>query len=142
MDIPKLDNAVFVAELSELPDMLSWVRAKSSLAGFNQSARHKIEVSLEEVLVNIIKYAHSDTAGTVDLTAHWVIDDYIEFTLKDRGQPFNPAKHKASIDTDLPLEERSMGGVGITIVKEFMDEMQYKRDGIYNVLTLRKYCKT
>jgi len=141
METPKLDNAVFVAELSELPDMLSWVRAKSSLAGFNQSARHKIEVSLEEVLVNIIKYAHSDTAGTVDLTAHWVIDEYIEFTLKDRGQPFNPAKHKAP-GTNLPVEERSIGGVGITIVKEFMDEMQYKRDGIYNVLTLRKYCKT
>ncbi|MCP5492424.1 MAG: ATP-binding protein [Chlamydiales bacterium] len=142
MDTPKSDNVVFVAELSELPDMLSWVRAKASLAGFSHSARHKIEVSLEELLVNIISYAHADVAGTVDLTAHWIVDDYIEYTIKDRGQAFNPAKHNALIDPAVPVEERAVGGVGIALVKAFMDEMQYKREGVYNILTLRKYCKT
>ncbi len=136
----KQDNTVFVAELALLPEMLSWVRSKAGEAGFTSGVRQKIEVSLEELLVNIISYAYKEKAGTLELAAAWVRGEYLELTLKDRGQAFDPSQHNSDIDPGKPIEERSLGGLGIHIAKEFMDEMYYKRDGVYNILTLRKYC--
>ena len=56
---------------------------------------------------------------------------------RDRGKPFNPLA-KANPDLKLPLESRPVGGLGIYMVKQFVDEVDYAyRDG-FNILTLRK----
>ena len=133
-----MESQVFVAEISELPKMLEWVRGCVSEAGLDTGQQKKIEISMEEILVNIISYAYADESGTVEVMASWESKSYLKFVLKDRGAAFNPLEHQAVIDPNIPIEERTEGGLGIALVKQFMDEMVYKRDGTYNVLTLKK----
>ncbi len=132
------ESQVFVAEISELPKMLEWVRGCVSEAGLDMGQQKKIEISMEEILVNIISYAYADESGTVEVMASWEPKSHLKFILKDRGRAFNPLEHHAVIDPNIPIDERHEGGLGIALVKEFMDEMIYKRDGTYNVLTLKK----
>lgn len=121
--------------------MLEWVRVQVNATGFKASIAKKIELCLEEVLVNIISYAYEGSEGSIELIAEVKIDDYLEITIKDRGKAFDPTMRATEIDHDLPIEEREIGGLGIALVKEFMDEMLYRRDGVYNVLCLRKYVR-
>ena len=54
--------------------------------------------------------------------------------------PFNPLEGEANIDKAAPLEQRSIGGLGISFMKELMDKMEYCREGEANILTLKKHC--
>jgi sigma-B regulation protein RsbU (phosphoserine phosphatase) len=59
------------------------------------------------------------------------------FTVSDTGVPFDPTK-KDEEDTTLSAEERPIGGLGIHLVRQLMDEVHYERQGDKNILTLVK----
>ena len=59
------------------------------------------------------------------------------FTVTDSGIPFDPTK-KEEVDTTLSAEERPIGGLGIHLVRQIMDEVGYERVEDKNVLTLVK----
>lgn len=96
-----------------------------------------LRLVLEELVVNVVNYAYGEGGdGPLDITVE-NRDDAIVITLTDRGVPFNPLEQEAP-DTDLPPEERPIGGLGIFLCKQLMDSVEYAyRDGC-NVLTLRK----
>ena len=84
-----------------------------------------------------MEYAYPpDTQGTVDIE---VISDgqNLTFIICDSGIPFDPTR-KAEIDTNIPLEERPIGGLGIHLVRQIMDTIQYERIDDKNRLTLIK----
>ena len=64
-------------------------------------------------------------------------DVQMKFIITDSGKPFDPTT-KEDIDTTLPAEERLIGGLGIHLVKQIMDSINYERTDGKNVLTLRK----
>lgn len=55
----------------------------------------------------------------------------------DYGIPFDPLQ-KTDPDVTLDAESRSIGGLGIYMVKKSMDDVQYERKGKQNILTLKK----
>ena len=57
------------------------------------------------------------------------------FTLIDEGEPFDPTTLEAP-DTSLPAEERPIGGLGVFLLKQIMDEVRYERQGTRNILTM------
>lgn len=59
-------------------------------------------------------------------------------TLKDHGTPYNPLE-KEDPDITLSAEERDIGGLGIFMVKNLMDEVTYDYIDEENILTLIKY---
>ena len=61
----------------------------------------------------------------------------IIFTVTDSGIPFDPTQ-KGEVDITLPAEERAIGGLGIHLVRQLMDEVIYSREDDKNVLTLIK----
>jgi anti-sigma regulatory factor (Ser/Thr protein kinase) len=61
----------------------------------------------------------------------------ILFEMSDSGVPFNPLQQKEA-DLDVPLKERQIGGLGIHLIKEIMDEVEYARVQGKNVLRMRK----
>ena len=66
----------------------------------------------------------------------WVVVGLI-FTIIDSGKPFDPTV-QAEVDTSLSADERNIGGLGIHIIRQNMDSINYERMGGLNVLTLRK----
>ena len=99
---------------------------------------NKIEVALDELLTNIASYAYKPGTGNIDID--YDLDastGLLSIVIVDEGTPFDPfAKEDPNID--LSAKQRQIGGLGIFIVKQVMDETSYERkDGKY-VLTLKK----
>jgi len=127
----------FIAEMDALEAMMQWVRSQLSKVSFSPAEQRKIELAMEEALVNIIRYAYGEKKGHIELSFSQAIE-YVEFTVRDSGVSFNPLLESSHIDADRPLEEREEGGLGIMLIKEYMDEVHYKRLEPYNILRLIK----
>ncbi|MBP5712599.1 MAG: ATP-binding protein, partial [Prevotella sp.] len=65
----------------------------------------------------------------------------LKFVISDHGTPFDPTE-KEDADVTLSVEERPIGGLGIFLVRQIMDSVNYERLKGMNVLTLRKFLKT
>lgn len=107
----------------------------------------QLTIALEEIYVNIAHYAYSKTdadgnvipntgTGPMKLSLD-VSSEQVLMTFEDKGIPYNPLE-KADPDITLSAEERDIGGLGIYMVKQSMDDVVYEhRDG-KNILTLVK----
>ena len=96
-----------------------------------------LNLALEEAVVNVMEYAYpSGTHGHVSIEAQ-SNDVRLKFTIIDCGKPFDPTVQSAA-DTTLPAKERKIGGLGIHIIRQNMDSINYERINGHNVLTLRK----
>jgi sigma-B regulation protein RsbU (phosphoserine phosphatase) len=100
----------------------------------------KLRLALEEAVVNVMEYAYpTGTKGEVGIR---VTSDgqQLKFIITDSGISFNPTE-VATADTTLSAEERPVGGLGILLVRELMDSINYERTNGKNVLTLLKNVK-
>ncbi len=131
-------KASFTAELASLYPILNWVGSHLEKTPFSDVEVRRIELALEEGLVNIISYAYQGTVGVIDVSFHLEEGKYVELTFEDGGEPFNPLTHKKERDPFVPIEEMEEGGLGIQFMKELMDKVEYKRDQEKNILILRK----
>ena len=105
--------------------------------GFDDTVTGKVNVAVEEAVVNVMKYAYPPGhRGDVTIEAA-SNDTRLKFTIIDCGKPFDPTV-QTEIDTTLPAKERKIGGLGIHIMRQNMDSMNYERMDNLNVLTLRK----
>jgi sigma-B regulation protein RsbU (phosphoserine phosphatase) len=91
-------------------------------------------------VVNVIDYAYPiGTKG--DVTVKVMSNGHaLHFQIIDSGVAFDPTV-KENADTTLSAEDRQIGGLGILLVRELMDSVNYERIEGKNVLTLIKYIK-
>ena len=105
-----------------------------------QRVLNQIDLSIEEIYINIAHYAYKNTVGNVEISCSVDFEDsktifYVSF--KDSGKPFNPLARK---DPDITLSagERDIGGLGIYLTKKFMDEVSYEYRDNFNILSMKK----
>jgi sigma-B regulation protein RsbU (phosphoserine phosphatase) len=133
-------NLILPNDVQEVPKLAAFVDEICEAAGMDMATAMQMNLAIEEAVVNVMEYAYpAGTKGKVRIEAQ-VHDTYVEFTLSDDGMPFNPTE-KGEVDTTLSAEERSIGGLGIMLVKHYMDSVIYKYVDSQNVLTLRKNLK-
>lgn len=97
-----------------------------------------IELAVEELLVNIFRYAYHKKNGYAEISCQFVkIEDnpYFLVSIKDWGQPFDPFQVPLP-DLELSIEERPIGGLGVHLVRTVTDIYKYKRVGDTNVVEL------
>jgi anti-sigma regulatory factor (Ser/Thr protein kinase) len=95
-------------------------------------------VAIEEVFVNVARYAYGDEEGDMTLGIGFDSESReITFQLTDKGTPFDPLK-KPDPDITLSAEERDIGGLGIFITKKTMDSVEYVYENGKNILTMIK----
>ena len=97
-----------------------------------------LDMAVEELFTNIASYSYNPTIGDVKVRIEVSGDPIaVSITFMDQGVPYDPLA-KEDPDVDKPIEERPIGGLGIFMVKNSMDEVNYEyRDG-QNILTIRK----
>ena len=125
------------AETDKLRDVLSFVDGLLEENDCSMKAQMQIEVTLEELFVNIAHYAYPDGSGEAEIRVRFV-DGYVEITLIDSGIPYDPLA-KPDPDVTLPVEERAIGGLGIFMSKKLMDDISYEYKDDKNVLTIKKH---
>jgi serine/threonine-protein kinase RsbW len=118
--------------------MLSWIRKQLQKVRCDETDIRKIELASEEALVNIIQHGYRNTSGTIQISVQSPRAGMIEITLRDQGPPFNPLGQKVQFDPSATLEDRPIGGLGILFIRQYMDDVRYRRDRNSNVLCLMK----
>jgi serine/threonine-protein kinase RsbW len=96
-----------------------------------------LNLSLEEILTNIIRYGYGDNDDHVIHVRLNLHQDQVYIEVEDDGKPFNPLEVEPP-DIHKPLDERPIGGLGIHLVKNHMDSLRYKRKEGRNLLIMRK----
>jgi anti-sigma regulatory factor (Ser/Thr protein kinase) len=99
--------------------------------------RRSIKVVFDELLNNIISYAFDDGEEHVLEVRVESAPQMITVTISDDGAPFDPFA-RAEPEVDLPIEERDLGGLGIHLVRQLMDEVSYARREDRNMVVLVK----
>ena len=95
----------------------------------------KLKIIFDELLNNIISYAYTDDAEHEIEVCLEVVGHRLVVTIADDGLPFNPLTVEPA-DTISPLADRQVGGLGIHLVRNLVDEATYQRRVDRNVLTL------
>ena len=96
-----------------------------------------LDLVIEEAVVNIINYAYpKEEHQYIYLSAH-VHEGSIVFVLTDTGKEFDPTLAPEA-DITLSADEREIGGLGIFLIRQIMNEVRYQRIEGKNVLTLEK----
>jgi sigma-B regulation protein RsbU (phosphoserine phosphatase) len=102
-----------------------------------KSLASQLRLAVEEAVVNVIEHAYPfGTEGSVEVTM--MSDGHrLKVVIDDTGTPFDPTIEK-KVDITLSAEERQVGGLGILLVRELMDTINYEHINGHNILTLRK----
>jgi sigma-B regulation protein RsbU (phosphoserine phosphatase) len=124
-------------DIEKVPVLAEFVDEVCEIVGFDMSTTMGINLALEEAVVNVMSYAYQPgTMGNVNIEAI-ANETRLKFIISDWGTPFDPTAEK-EVDTTLSAEERPIGGLGIHLVRQIMDSINYERIDGMNVLTLRK----
>ena len=126
------------AVLDNLDTVQGFVAETLERAGCPLRTQMQIEVAVEEIFVNIAQYAYAPETGEVTVSAELSGDGRaLRLCFSDGGVPYDPLARQDP-DIALPAEERDVGGLGVYMTKQLMDELHYEyRDG-RNVLTMKK----
>ena len=136
-DVKMRKSLVLTNDTQEVPRLNAFVEEVCQAVGFDQDVTMQVKVAVEEAVVNVMNYAYP-TGQRGDVTIEAASNDVrLKFTIIDSGQPFDPTVQDA-VDTSLSAKERKIGGLGIHIMRQNMDSINYERMDNLNVLTLRK----
>lgn len=124
-------------DVNTVPQLSEFVEGVCEELDFDMEETMSMNLALEEAVVNVMNYAYpKDSVGQVQIIAE-ANDQRLKFTIIDSGSPFDPTA-KEDVDTTLSVEDRPVGGLGIFLVRQLMDSINYERIDGQNVLTLRK----
>ncbi len=124
-------------DVKEVEKLGSFVKQVAESLSLDKSLTGRLRLAVEETVVNVMEYAYPQgTTGDVNIRAT-SNGRRLKFIISDSGIPFNPTEVTAA-DTSLSAEERPIGGLGILLVRELMDSINYERINGQNVLTLTK----
>jgi len=132
------ESRTFLASRECLSEILSWTFAHIERSSLEDAEKKRVQLALEEAIVNIIDYAKSEAPLELTISSRIIQEEGLEFELVDNGTPFNPLIYPARDQTDLDLEEREPGGLGLMLIKKCMDAITYRHEKGRNILTLSK----
>ena len=125
-------------DIQSLPLVNEWIEQCCEEAGLGLDWVMKFQLVIEEMVSNVIFYAYDpqQQEAAIELRFTWEAGR-VSILLRDWGKPFDPTA-KEDPDITLSVDDRPIGGLGIFMVKQLMDEVRYERVGSSNLLTLQK----
>lgn len=129
-------------DIKEVELLPAWLETLSETMPLNAGDVMQLNLAIEEAVVNVMEYAFQDgDKHGFTLTADVEADglqggEIVKFVLTDDGIPFDPTKEEDP-DVTLSAEERQIGGLGIYLVKNIMQSVEYCRTDGKNVLTMK-----
>lgn len=128
---------VFNAEVNELTKVQEFLKDELKNIGFRKNDINQVLLVSEEIFINIAKYAYKGKVGNCNIKIHVDNENVLVCTFEDSGTPFNPLKRNDP-DFNVSVEERNVGGLGIYMSKNIMDNIEYKYEDNKNILKITK----
>lgn len=124
-------------DLEALPEVMRVLETFLSTTTADPKARFAVELALEEIFINMVKH-NSNGEGRIridlDLSEAELTVKVTDFD----APPFDPVADAPQVDINLPLEDRTEGGLGIHLVKKMMDGIEYSHKNRTGTITLHK----
>ena len=137
VDKPSTYDITLHNDVQEIPRLAAFIEEVAEANGINMSLSMNINLAMEEAVVNVMNYAYpTGTQGDIDIQAS-LAGNELTFTITDSGTPFDPTQTTVP-DTSLEAEDRPIGGLGIHLVRQLMDTLEYQYLNGKNILTLKK----
>jgi serine/threonine-protein kinase RsbW len=131
----KTTKRIVPATLDHLHEAMGVVVSFAEEQGFPPNRLFEIELSMEEALVNIIKYAYPDGVGNMGVSCILSGCDQFIVEITDTGIPFNVLSVDDP-DIGCGVEDRKVGGLGVYFIKRLMDDVEYTRNNDKNTLRM------
>jgi anti-sigma regulatory factor (Ser/Thr protein kinase) len=130
-------SIILTNDISEISKLNEFVEEIGNEFSLTPDVVFNVNLVLEEAIVNVINYAYpKEKHESIYLSAQ-LHEGSIVFVLSDTGMQFDPTKAPEA-DITLSLEDRPIGGLGIFLIRQIMNEVSYERIDGKNVLTLSK----
>ncbi len=124
-------------DLKAIPELNAFTIDVTSSLGVNSPTALQLQLAIEEAVANVISYAYPE-GRSGEVTVEALADhEQLQFIISDNGTPFDPTSC-STVDTSLDVSERPIGGLGIHLIRELMDTINYEYRDNQNILTLSK----
>ena len=124
-------------DISEISKLAVFIDELGEEMNLTPELIFNLNLVLEEAVSNVILYAYGkEEQKEISLVAY-LSDNNLVFVLTDSGMEFDPTK-VPDADVTLSAEEREIGGLGIYLIRQIMNTVEYQRIDGKNVLTMRK----
>ncbi len=127
-----------IATLENYDKVAEFVEGELEIREVPMAAQAQIGIALDEMYTNVAKYAYGDDPGEVTVRLDFTEGiTEVKMTIMDCGIPYDPLQ-RPDPDVSLEAEARQIGGLGIYMVKQLMEEVNYEYRGGMNILRMRK----
>lgn len=136
-DMTTLERTVFHNSMTEIEKIPAITQRLAAELNLDNTMRDRINLILEEAIVNVISYAYPEgVSGEIELAiGHSYLPDELVIQISDCGKPFDPTKKKDA-DIDAGIDERPIGGLGIFLIRNLCDSTDYCYSNGRNILRL------
>lgn len=121
--------------LDALQPIRDYVKDLAKEAGLDESAVYNLCLAVDEIATNVVLHGYEESGLTGDVTIGGGLNDgNLVVQLHDTGKSYDPKKHSLPDDESLsrPLGEREIGGLGIALALDGVDDLQYETDELGN----------
>ncbi|HET6581394.1 MAG TPA: ATP-binding protein [Methanoregula sp.] len=127
---------VMDSTIEKIPEISALLGEEMQTLGFCSEIILDTQLAVEEAITNIINHGYKKTGGKIIVSSR-INPERIEVQIIDTAPRFNPLSVPEP-DLDSTIEDRNIGGLGIFLIRQLMDEVSYRYEDGKNILVLTK----
>lgn len=136
MSEPETINWTFPATLDAIENIAILLEETMEQSGIPMMEAARIQLAVEEAVTNVVNHGYHDKSGNVTVRVD-ISPETMTITIIDNGQAFDPTKIPPA-DVDADLDHRTIGGLGVHLIRSVMDSVTYSREGEENRFVMIK----
>ncbi|WP_317855586.1 ATP-binding protein [Chakrabartyella piscis] len=126
------------AKVESIPQLTECIETFLDENNVSMKIQMQMNIVVDEIFSNIAKYAFDDISGVAKIVCEYSeTNKEIVLVFEDNGKQYNPLEIE-NPDVSLPVEERTIGGLGLFVVKKIMDSAEYTYKNGYNIFKVIK----
>ena len=131
------DTLTLNCDVARVPELNDFIKSITERLNMDPTVAGQVQLAVEEAVVNVMSYAYPEK-GQGFVTIKAMSDGHeLRLVVIDSGVAFDPTSAEKA-DTTLSVEDRPIGGLGIFLVRELMDSINYERVDNRNILMMIK----
>jgi len=124
------------SDIMEIPSISERLEGEMHTHGFSTEEILDTQLAVEEAITNVIVHGYQKPGGTITVSCH-ITRNRVEIQISDAAPQFNPLSIPEP-ELDGAVEERRIGGLGVFLIRQVMDEISYRYEEGKNILILVK----
>lgn len=123
-----METLVVPGTLDSLSIIGKYVLEAAAAAGLDKKAAYRLRLAVDEITTNIASYGYAEAGhdGMIEVCAQ-IDAQSLTIVVEDTAIPFNPLELPTDdIDLDLPLDQRPIGGLGVFLALNGVDQFSYE----------------